>query len=220
LLPEFTRVDDLRHLYPGFGNIYKRYVEEAKFGVVKGPEFKFLKERLTFLRHLLKEHKELAPRNRTELIQALLSEGDLRHAQQVIPRSDKSKEAGTTSLFSRFTAVLSWSKGTDEESLRKEMRKMATGISDRDFLLELTGIEDEDLKATTQEAMVVAHTQLSSSIDATVNKMTHAVSRMQQEECNKGVQHEIETEQRKELSGALVNFIRDVNEHSIGRKAS
>ncbi len=197
MLSGFTRVDDLRHLYPGFGNIYKRYAEEAKFGVVKGPEFKFLKERLTFLRHLLKEHKELAPRNRTELIQA----------------------AGTTSLFSRFTAVLSWSKGTDEESLRKEMRKMATGISDRDFLLELTGIEDEDLKATTQEAMVVAHTQLSSSIDATVNKMTHAVSRMQQEECNKGVQHEIETEQRKELSGALVNFIRDVNEHSIGRKA-
>ena len=220
MLSEFTRVDDLRHLYPGFGNIYKRYAEEAKFGVVKGPEFKFLKERLTFLRHLLKEHKELAPRNRTELIQALLSEGDLRHAQQVIPRSDKNTEAGTTSLFSRFTAVLSWSKGTDEESLRKEIRKMATGISDRDFLLELTGIEDEDLKATTQEVMVVAHTQLSSSIDATVNKMAHAVLRMQQEECKNRVQREIETERRKELSGALVNFIRDVNENSIGRKAS
>ena len=220
MLSEFTRVDDLRHLYPGFGNIYKRHVEEAKFSVVKGSEFKFLKERLTFLRHLLKEHKELAPRNRTELIQALLSEDDLRHAQKVIPRSDKNKEAGTTSLLSRITAVLSWSKGTDEDSLRKEMRTMATGISDRDFLLELTGIDDEDLKATTQEAMVVAHTQLSSSIDSTVNKMMHVVLRIQQEVCKKGVQNEIETEQRKKLSGALVNFIRDVNENSIGRKAS
>ena len=220
MLSEITRVDDLRHVYPGFGDIYQRHVEEAKFGVVKGSEFKFLKERLTFLRHLLKEHKEFAPRNRTELIQALLSEDDLRHAQKVIPRSDKNKEAGTTSLLSRITAVLSWSKGTDEESLRKEMRKMATGISDRDFLLELTGIEDEDLKATTQEATVLAHTQLSSSIDATVKKMTHAVLRMQQEECKNRVQREIETERRKELSGALVNFIRDVNENSIGRKAS
>lgn len=187
---------------------------------MKGPEFKFLKERLTFLCHLLKEHKELAPRNRTELIQALLSEDDLRHAQQVIPRSDKNKEAGMTSLLSRFTAVLSWSKGTDEESLRREMRKMATSVSDRDFLLELTDIDDDDLKPTIQKATVVAHTQLSSSIDSTVNKMTHAVSRMQQEECKKAVQLEIETEQREGLSGVLMDFIRDVNESSIGRKAS
>jgi len=43
---------------------------------------------------------------------------------------------------------------------------------------------------------------------------------MQQDECKKGIQQQVETEQRNALHGALVNFIRDVNKNSAGRRTS
>ena len=220
LLLELPRVDDLRQLYGDFNTIYKRHFEDAKFGFVKGRDFKFLKRRLTFISHILREHRDIAPKKRAELINALLSEVDLHHAQQVINRSEKNKEPGKTSWFSTFTSILSSPKATDEESLRKEMKKMANDISDPNFLLGLKGIEDEDLKDPIQEVVALANTQLSSSVDATVTKLTHAVLRMQQDECKKNIQHEIEAEQRKVLDGALVDFIRDVNKNSVGRLTS
>ena len=214
-------VDKLRQLLHGFDAIYRCHIEDAKFNVLKGSDYKFLKERLMFVRYILKEHQELSPGKRTELVQALLSEDDLRHAQQVIAKSDKNKDSEKTSLFSKLTSILTWScgPGTDEEFLRKEMRKVANVISDSKFLLEVAGIEDENLKTPIQEAVTLAHTQLSSSIDSTVKKLTHAVLRMQQEECNKMLQHEIEAEQRKELGSILVNFIRDVNKAPARPKA-
>jgi len=220
LLPELPRVDDLRQLYPDFNAIYKRHVEDAKFHAVKGREFEFLKTRLNFICHLQRDHRDIAPKQRIELINALLSEDDLRHAQQVINKSEKKKEPKKTSWFSTITSILAWPKVTDEESLRKEMKKIANDIPDSDFLLGLKGIEDEDLKDPIQNVVSLAHTQLSSSVDATVKKLTHAVLRMQQDECKRNIQHEIETEERKVLGGALVNFIREVNKNSVGRRTS
>lgn len=189
--------------------------------MVKGSDFKFLKERLMFVCHVSKEHQELSPGKRTELIKALFYEDDLHHAQQVIAKSDKNKDPGKTSFASTFASILTWSSGPGtDESLRKEMKKIASGISDSKFLLEAAGIEDEDLKALTQEAVILAHIQLSSSIDSVMKKLTHAVLRMQQEECDKHIRHGIEAEQRKELANVLVNFIRDVNKGSAGGKTS
>ena len=199
-------------MYSEFNTIYKQHVEDAKFGVVKGSGFKFLKRRLTFICHLLGEYRDVTPKKRTELIDALLSEDDILHAQRVL-KSETNKGHGKTVSFS-------WLRVTNEEYLRKEMDKIANGISDSKFLLELKGIEDEDLKVSIQEAVALAKTQLGSSVDATVDKLTHAVLRMQQDECKKNLQHEVEAEQRKVLAGALVNFIRDVNKNSVGRRNS
>ena len=220
LLPELTRVDDLRQLYSDFNHIYNGHVEGAKFDVVKGRDFRLLKRRLTFICHLLREHQDIAPEKRAELIDALLSEDDLRQAQRVINKSEKNKEPRKTSWFSTFTSILAWPRATDEDSLRQEMRKMASDISDSDFLLGLKGIEDEDLQGPVQEAMALANTQLSSSVDATVNKLAPAVLRMQQDECKRNIRYEIEREERKVLGGALVDFIRDINKTSAGRRTS
>jgi hypothetical protein len=100
------------------------------------------------------------------------------------------------------------------------MKKIANDISDSDFLLGLKGVQDEQLKNPIQEAVALACTQLSSSIDAMVKKLTHAVLRMQQDECKKNIQLEIETKQRKMMGGALINFIRDINKNSVGRRTS
>jgi len=97
---------------------------------------------------------------------------------------------------------------------------MANGISDSNFLLGLKGIEDDDLQGPVQEAVALANTQLSSSVDATVNKLAPAVLKMQQDECNNNIQYEIEREEMKALGGLVANFIRDINKNSAGRRTS
>jgi hypothetical protein len=71
-----------------------------------------------------------------------------------------------------------------------------------------------------QATMDFASGQLSSLIDTTVKKMTLAVLRMQQDECRKKIQREIETEERKVLRGKLVDFIQEINKVSAGRETS
>ena len=69
-------------------------------------------------------------------------------------------------------------------------------------------------------AVDLACCQLSSSIDTAVKKMTHEVLRMQQDECKRSLQHEIETEERKELGNIMANFIQAINKTSAGRRTS
>jgi hypothetical protein len=183
---------------------------------VKGSEFKSLKERLITVRHLLEKSPELAPGKRTELIQAVLAEGDQR-AQQMFPKPDKNTQSGYTSLSSMVTGFFYGSK--DEEAHRKES-KIKSGVSDSEFLLQLKSVDDKDLKAPIQAAVDLACGQLSSSIDTAVKKMIHAVQRMQRENCTSSVQREIETEENKVLGGVLLDFIQVVNKVSAGCRPS
>jgi hypothetical protein len=187
---------------------------------VKGSEFQSLKKRLIATRHLLKKYPELAPGKRTELIQAVLSEGGLQRARQIFPKPDKNDQSGYTSVLSKVTGFFSGSKETDEESLRKEVEKITRGVSDSKFLLQLKDEDVKDLEAPIQAAVDLACGQLSSSIDKAVKKMTLAVLQMQQEECKRLMRHKIETEERKVLDGLLVNFIQDINKVSAGRRTS
>jgi hypothetical protein len=216
-LLEPTRVDDLRQLYRDFNWIYKCHVDDAKFDVVKGHEFKSLKERLIAVRHLLEKHPEVGPGKRAELIQAILSEDNLQRAQQIFPKSDKNNQSGkTSSLWTIFTGFFSGSKETDEESLRTDLKKKTSSVSDSSFLLQLKGVDDKDLETAIQLAVDLACSQLSSSINTAAKKMTHAVLRMQEDECKRSMQREIETEERKELGGKLADFIHAINEVSAG----
>lgn len=117
-------------------------------------------------------------------------------------------------------SLLSGSKGIDERSLRKELKRITSDISDSDFLLQLKGINDNDLVAPIQRVVDLACTQLSSSIDTVVMKMAQTILRMQQEECKGSIQRDIEAEETDVLHGILLRFIREVNKISSGREAS
>jgi hypothetical protein len=162
----------------------------------------------------------MASRERTEFIQALLSVDDLRHAEQVLLKSDNNKEPAQSSWVSTAMDFFTWSKGTSEESLEKDARKRTKNISDSDFLSELKGIQDKDLAGPISEAMTLAHSHLSSLINETVKKMAHAVLHMQQEECKRWLGREIKTEEMTTLDDIRVKFIRDVNQNSAGRRTS
>jgi hypothetical protein len=225
-LLEPTLVDDLRQLYHDFNGIYKTHVDDAKFDVVKGRKFKSLKERLITVCHLLKKHPEVDPGKSTELIQAVFSE-DFQHAHQIFPKSDRNNKSGkTSSWWSTFSlrGLFSSPRETDEELLRvdSEVKEITSGTTDSSFLLQLEGVDQKDLEVAIQEAVDLACSQLSSSIDAAVKKMTHAVLRMQKDECKRLVKFEMETEERKVLGGKLSDFIQVINRvsKSDGRKTS
>jgi hypothetical protein len=192
---------------------------------VKATKFKSLKERLAFLLHVLKERRYVPGSiKRTELVQALLSADNIHVAQEILLKHDKSKGAPKASWlpwppFPKFPYLFTWSKRTDE-SLPKEATQIRSVISDSDFLHELKGIQDTDLAVPIHEAFVLVYSHLSSLINATVNKVTHAVLRMQQDKCRKIVEREIMEEKGGALDRIMANFIRDVNRNSTGRRTS
>ncbi|KAH9046371.1 hypothetical protein EDB83DRAFT_2295029 [Lactarius deliciosus] len=219
---DYVRVDDLRLVYPGFDSIYRRYLDKT-FDSVKGSDFKVLKERLILVRHLLGKNQGLDPEKRAELIRALLSEGDLHGAQKMLPNPDKKKETGVIAMGWRIYKAISGGQSStesEEEALKKEMKKIAKSLSDSDFLLGLKNIEFEELRPAIHEVETLAHTSLSSLIDTTVNTMTHSVLKMQQDSCKKEIQKEVQTKEAIALSNALVGFIRDLNAKSAGRNDS
>jgi hypothetical protein len=207
-------------VYHDFNGIYKRHIENAKFHAVKGPGFKSLKEHLIAIRHVSEKYPELAPEKRTGLVQAALSEDNLQPAHHIFPKPNTNSQSGSTSVLRKLTGFLSGSWGTDEELLRKDLKKITNGVSDSDFLLQLKDVDDKDLEAPIQAAVDLACGQLSSSIDTAVKKMSSAVLRMQTDECKRSLQREIETEERKELGDIFVNFSQAINIASAGRRSS
>jgi hypothetical protein len=217
--PDQVSVDDLRLVYSGFDRIYQKHVEN-KFDNIKGSDFKSLKERLLILRHLLVNNQDLDPEKRAELIRALLSDGNIHEAQKVLPNADKKKESGIIAKAWRIISGGQSSAESEKEVLKKEMKKIASNLSDSQFLLGLKSIDIEDLQPAIQEAETLAHTSLSSSIDSTVQKLTHDVLRMQQDNCEAEIRKEIHAKEARALNDALLSFIRDLNAKSAGRKAS
>ena len=195
-------------VYRDFNGIYRRHVYDAKFDVVNESEFKSLKDHLLAVRHLLEKYPELPPGKRSELIQAALSEDSLQRALQMSPGPEPS-------LLSKPSG---FSSGLKEK--KKKAKKITSGVSDSDFLLQLNGMHDKDLEAPIRRVVDLACTQLSNSIDEAVKKMTHDILQMQQKECKGSIEYEIRAEERKALRGTLMKFIRDVNNVSAARKTS
>ena len=170
------------------------------------------------MQHLGK-NRDLDPGKRAEFIRVLLSEDNLHEALKMI--SDKEKDSGLMAKGLRVLQLLSLGDSdSEEEALKKEMKKIARAVSDSQFLLGLKSIETEDLQPAIQEAETLAHTSLSSLIDATVQKMTHEVLHMQQDRCKSEIQKEIQTEEARAMKDVLIDFIRDLNTNSAERKKS
>jgi hypothetical protein len=210
------RISDLELLYPGFRSIYQRYFQNARFDTVLRADSRFesRKLRLTSLRYLFEKYQQLDSERRAELIQTILFEGNFRRAQQMILKIDNKKRSGT-SAWSLFSG-----SGGSEDPLEQEMRTLAARVPDSQFLFILKGVEDDDMRSPIEELEDLAHEQLASSIDGTVKIMARAVLTMQQGHCERSLQHEMESEERKLRSNALVKFIQDINAQSVGRRDS
>ncbi|KAI0302897.1 hypothetical protein B0F90DRAFT_1935607 [Multifurca ochricompacta] len=208
------QLSDLELLYPEFRVIYQKRVQEARFDIVlrRDPYFESRKLRLISVRHLLTKHRHLPYETRVEIKQALLK-GDFHRAQRMLPKADEKKRSNVVAW-----AVGSFLYSSGPESLKAEMRTLAASIPDSQFLIELKNVEDKDLRPWVQEVEDLVHDQFMSLIDAITKTVTRAVLAMQQEHCRNTIHREIESERRKLLSDALVEFIRVINKQSAASR--
>jgi hypothetical protein len=209
---------DIRAQYPTFESIFQKHVKDARFdGVLKKSlDFKALKIEVTSLWHLQEKHERMHPETRSALVQALLVEHNFQLALKLLEKTN-----GNTNGSEVVTRVISYFSGSrGEDTFKNQMRSAAANLPDSQFLQRLESIDDDDLRSTVQNAKALAQKTLSRSIDAVVTKMTHAVLAMQQDHCRMAVQVEVESEERKVLDDALVEFIREINKKSAGRRNS
>jgi hypothetical protein len=216
------QLSDLESLYPGFRTVYRRHFDNARFDTTLrlDPRFESLKLRLITVRYLLEKNPNLDAEGRADLIRTVLFEGNFRRAQQAFPRpGTDEKKWSTQNALMTVGALFSTSSGPGE-SLEKEMRALAAKVPDSHFLLMIKSGGFEDLQPVIEEVEALAQTQLASSIDVVVKTMARAVSAMQQEHCERSVQHEMESEERKSRNKLLVKFIHDINAQATGRQDS
>jgi hypothetical protein len=213
------RHSDLESLYPDFRTVYEKHFNDARFDLAlrRDPDFESRKLRLHAVLYLLEKNQCLDTRAREEVIRTVLTEGNFRRAQQALPRTDEKKRSSTSvwGVGSLFSASASY-----EDSLEKEMRTSAARVPDAQFLLMIKREGNKGLRPVIDEVEALADIQLASSIDAVVKTMTRAVLAMQQEHCERAVQHEVESEERKSRGKVLVTFIQDINAHAVGRQDS
>ena len=210
-LPDPIRLSDIRRLYPSFDSIFEKHVKNAGFVDIlsKGRDFKALKLGVVSLWNLQRKHKRLRPEMRSALIQALVVEHDFHQAFEVVQR--------TSNVFTRW--ILSfWSDKGGAVSFENGMQIAASQVSDSQFLQQLEGTDEEDLRSAAETAKALGQTELLSLIDGMVKKLTHAVLAMQQEVCGREVRLRVDQVEREVLNDALVEFIREVNKKSARGK--
>jgi len=212
------RVSDLESLYPGFRPIYQKYFDNARFDTTLRLDARFESQKLRLLsvRYLLDKNQDLGTEARADLIRTVLFEGDFRRAQQVFPRTDEKKRSGPSAWAGRAL----FSGSSSEGSLEREMKAVAARVPDAHFLLMMKSEADEAMRPVIEEVLDLAYAQLSVSIDAAVKTMARAVSAMQQEHCERAIQHEMETEERKSRNNVLIRFVQDINAQALGRQDS
>lgn len=215
------RLSDLDSLYPGFRTVYQKHLYDARFDLVlrRDPGFESRKLRLLTVKYLLEKNQGLDTRVRAELIHDVLVEGDFRLVQQKLSSTYEKKRAGP-SVWGASARSLFSASDSSEDPLEKEMRTLAARVPDAQFLLMMKSEGDKELRPVIDEVDALAHTQLATSINVVVKTMALAVSAMQQEHCERAVQHEMDSEERKSQSNVLAKFIQDINAQAAGRHDS
>lgn len=209
-------LSDLEATYPDIQEIYRIYFQSAKFDTVLRHDRSFEAQKLGLVsvRHLVEKHWRLRSEKRDQLVQFLLN-GDFDGAQSIL--QETKRFSGVFALVTTFINALLPSH-SDGGPLKREMKSLASRLSDSQFLLEMKGVHDEVLRPTICDIEVLSRSLLSSLIDRTADAMARAAAEMQQEIFRRTIQYEIESEEIEQRNEALKEFIRKLNAQPALRK--
>jgi hypothetical protein len=108
--------------------------------------------------------------------------------------------------------------GRAQQILDKNMFNTGTGEIDSRFHGSVGS--EEDMKKLEASVSDLVYEQLSSSIDKTVKAIVPVVLDTQHRRCEKSMQHEVESQEKNLQISGLIDFIRDLNTQSLGRRDS
>ncbi|KAI0280129.1 hypothetical protein BGY98DRAFT_965783 [Russula aff. rugulosa BPL654] len=188
------RISELESLYHNFQSTYQTHMQKAGFDNVlqRNSYFATWKLRLISIRSLLEKHRLLQPEMHKKL-----------------------PNVGMRETGSRFHGPIA-----SEDTLKREMKKLAASVSDSQFIHDMKTIGDEEMRTVIEQVENLVYEQLGYSIDKAVGAMTRVVLDMQKKRCRKLMQLKVEIEGKKLLKAALTEFIRDINALSVGRRDS
>jgi hypothetical protein len=196
--------------------MYRTHIQKARFDKVLQSNSNFVsrKLRLITIRYILEKLRPIHPEMRIDLIQSVLFEGNFGRAQQILTKVEDKKlsNTGTRGIGSRFHGPVG-----SEDSLKRDMKNLAASVPDSQFLLDVKKIGDKEMQTVIKQLDDLVYEQLGSSIDKIVKTMTRVVLDMQQQRCEKSMQHEVEIQEKNLLRSALTVFIRDINALSVGQ---
>ena len=215
-LADSMRLSDLKASYPEFQEIYRNHFQGARFDTVlrRDGDFGARKLRLVSVQYLLGKHQRLRRKKRTKLVQSLLR-GDFDKAQRILEEPKRSSV-----VFALVASAVGACPPppSNDETLKGEMKRLSTRLSDAQFLLEMRDVNDEVLRPMIQEIEALSHSLLSPLIDTTVGAMAQAVMELKQGAFRRNIQYDIESDEMKLRNEELAGFIRELNAQSASRK--
>ncbi|KAI0058500.1 hypothetical protein BV25DRAFT_1964893 [Artomyces pyxidatus] len=206
------RLSTLQKIYPSVVHAFTAIINDAKLDVIKGREFRALKEKLMAAQFLLHKHKDLEPSKRRTLVDTIFAEGNMRGVPNLLSPSGRDSER-KPGLFRTLLALVSNSDvpRDDAEAVVREAKEIASRTSDTAFLSSLKTVPDADLQPAISDVENEAYIQLAQAIDHQAKKLAAKVGSIQQSVCVAQVRSEIESEEEKVQADLRVEFIRKVN---------
>jgi hypothetical protein len=214
-------LQDVFRVYPKAEKTFRDVIRATNLGKgIKAQEFRFKKERLLILYHLLTNINDLDKDQIQKLADAVLIHRDMRTTMELLKvavKGDKSGASGglLTAAKGFVSSFRQSPKVSKEEELWKGANNFASLVSDNDFLGRLkTDTLDECLRDAAVEAEETAYVCLTTLVESLVAGYGQQILSMQKAECNKHIQREISSGEDRELGSLRAQFVGQIEDVS------
>ena len=202
-------LDDVFSVYPKAEPTFLDAMSDANFdNGIKGPDFRFRKERLLILLHLLKSYPKLNSQQTLSLRDAVLNNKDNQKALKLLRSFAKGKITWHAVFWQGTEAVL-----PNEEAIWRDANNYASSLSDSRFLSYVQTFPDANyLHDAAVKCKEAAYTCLRTQLDSLVSRISQKILSSQEEERNKQVACEVNNDEEKELKVSRAEFVQKVED--------
>ena len=210
-------LDDVFSIYPKMEPTFLDAMRDANFdNGIKGPDFRFRKERLLILLHLVKSYPRLNSQQIISLRDAVLNNKDIQKAKKLLRSFAKGKTIWRAVFWKGKEAVV-----TNEEAIWRDANNYASSLPDSRFLSYVKTFPNANyLHDAAVKCKDAAYTCLRTQLDCLVSGISQKMLSTQEEECNKQVIWEVNNAEEKELKVYRGGFVRKVEDLSRARSKS
>ena len=214
-------------LYPDIGRFFDRTLKNAKIEVIKSPEFKHIKEKLTVLQFVLEkcdplQHSYSQRENFISLITQAKSDGRDRFLKacdfldSTIIDDSKAHPESSKSLWQFF-----FGPGDRTQSLAQQMVQRALDVarktSDVEFLSRREQLEQlgDSVQELVSMAVGIAQSYVDDIVTTTLRKIHNEACRIQKEKCMRHISREASNQEQKDSTDNRIDLLCAIEQQSL-----